>query len=398
MRITEVEILQLDRNGRDGILRWNPVYVLIRTDNGLTGTGELGLCYGVGASGGAGMARDLAEAFLLGADPMDNEGLWERMFRRSFWAEGGGPVVFGAISAIDIALWDIKGQALGQPIFRLLGAAAPRPLRCYASQLQFDWDARAANLVEPAHYAEAAQKALAQGYDALKVDPIMIDGQGRRDWDLRRILSAEQCRRYRARMEAIREATGPDIDLILETHSFPNVTAAIQLAELLADLDIMFFEEPTHYNAPGLHAEVRRRAPMRLAAGERLYTRWGVQPYLEARTIDVLQPDFGLTGGITEGRKVCDLAHLYDVTVQAHVCGTPIAIAAALHVETAIANFEIHEHHSYSLKPCNRALCNLDLQPINGHLTAPDTPGLGIQLCPQETADAHRTLIRHSTP
>lgn len=396
MRIVEVEIVQLDRSGQDGILRWNPVYVLIRTDDGLVGTGELGLCYGVGASGGAGMARDLAEAFLLGADPMDNEGLWERMFRRSFWAEGGGPVVFGAMSAIDIALWDIRGKALGQPIFRLLGAGAARPLRCYASQLQFDWDAVAVNLVEPARYAEAALKAVAQGYDAVKVDPAMIDGEGRRDWNLRGILDAGQCRLYRARMEAIRDAVGPDVDVILETHSFPNVTAAVQLAELLADLGIMFFEEPTHYNAPGLHGQVRRRSSMRLAAGERLYTRWGVQPYLEAQSVDVLQPDFGLTGGITEGRKVCDLAHLHDVTVQAHVCGTPVAVAAALHVETAIANFEIHEHHSYSLKRCNRELCDLDLQPVEGFLLPPDAPGLGIELRREAIADGQRLLLRRS--
>ena len=396
MRIVEVEIVQLDRSGRDGILRWNPVYVLIRTDDGLVGTGELGLCYGVGASGGAGMARDLAEAFLLGADPMDNEGLWERMFRRSFWAEGGGPVVFGAMSAIDIALWDIRGKALGQPIFRLLGAGAARPLRCYASQLQFDWGAVAVNLVEPARYAEAALKAVSQGYDAVKVDPAMIDGEGRRDWNLRGILDAGRCRLYRARMEAIRDAVGPDVDVILETHSFPNVTAAVQLAELLADLGIMFFEEPTHYNAPGLHGQVRRRSSMRLAAGERLYTRWGVQPYLEAHSVDVLQPDFGLTGGITEGRKVCDLAHLHDVTVQAHVCGTPVAVAAALHVETAIANFEIHEHHSYSLKRCNRELCDLDLQPVDGFLLPPDAPGLGIELRREAIADGQRLLLRRS--
>lgn len=396
MRIVEVEIVQLDRSGRDGILRWNPVYVLIRTDDGLVGTGELGLCYGVGASGGAGMARDLAEAFLLGADPMDNEGLWERMFRRSFWAEGGGPVVFGAMSAIDIALWDIRGKALGQPIFRLLGAGAARPLRCYASQLQFDWGAVAVNLVEPARYAEAALKAVAQGYDAVKVDPAMIDGEGRRDWNLRGILDAGRCRLYRARMEAIRDAVGPDVDVILETHSFPNVTAAVQLAELLADLGIMFFEEPTHYNAPGLHGQVRQRSSMRLAAGERLYTRWGVQPYLEAHSVDVLQPDFGLTGGITEGRKVCDLAHLHDVTVQAHVCGTPVAVAAALHVETVIANFEIHEHHSYSLKRCNRELCDLDLQPVDGFLLPPDAPGLGIELRREAIADGQRLLLRRS--
>ena len=394
MRIVEAEIIKLDRSGRDGILRWNPVYIRARTDDGITGIGEVGLCYGIGASGGAGMARDMAQTFLIGADPMDHEGVWERMFRRSFWAEGGGPVVFGAMSAIDIALWDIKGKALGQPIWRLLGAGEARPLRTYASQLQFDWDKISRNLVEPSEYADAAHKALAEGYDAVKVDPIMIGTDGKRDWNVRGLFGATQRRLYCARMEAIRDAVGPDVDIILETHSFPSASGAIQLAELFEDLDIMFFEEPTAYNGASLHNAVRSRTGMRLAAGERLYTRWGVQPFLEARSIDVIQPDFGLCGGITEGKKICDFAHLHDVTVQGHVCGTPVAIAAALHVETAIPNFEIHEHHTYSLKQCNRELCTVDLQPVGGKFTASDAPGLGIELDERALAGGERVVLR----
>ena len=119
---------------------------------------------------------------------------------------------------------------------------------------------------------------------------------------------------------------------------------------------------------------------MTIAGGERIYTRWGLRPYLEDQSLDVLQPDIGLTGGFTEAKKVCDYAQIYDVTVQAHVCGNPVATAAALQLEAAIPNFLIHEHHTYALKDWNRELCVQDPQPVNGRITVPDTPGLGIEL------------------
>ena len=126
--------------------------------------------------------------------------------------------------------------------------------------------------------------------------------------------------------------------------------------------------------------KVSSRSPIPLAAGERLYTRWGFLPYLQAGSIDMIQPDVGLVGGISEGVKILRLAHTFDVGVQAHVCGSPLAMAIAPQVEAAIPNFEIHEHHSFNLKSSNRALFGEDPQPVDGRLAVPTAPGFGMTL------------------
>ena len=394
MKITNIEVLAYDLTGRDGLELWRPVLVRIGTDDGITGLGELGMAYGIGAPAGVAMIAELAERFVLGADPFDNERIWETMLRRTFWAEGGGPVIFGAMSALDAALWDIKGKALNMPVYKLLGAVQPKQLRSYASQLQFDWDAVVDELADPERYGKAAEKALAEGYDCVKVDPCMITADGKRELKLRGLLDPARRNLYRARMEAVRDALGPDVDIIVELHSFTSAPGAVQLARLFEEFDIMLLEEPTHYNSPEAHIWVKNQTAVPLATGERLYTRWGYQPYFEAGSIDVIQPDLGLVGGITEGRKICDLAHTYDVGVQAHVCGSPVATAISLHLETAIPNFEIHEHHSFALKAANRELVEPDLQPERGVFTVSDRPGFGIELTATAEKQAKKVVIR----
>ena len=394
MKITSVEILSFNLTGRDGLELWRPVIARVLTDEGITGLGELGMAYGIGAPAGAAMIAELAEKFLVGQDPFNTEGIWETILRRTFWAEGGGPIIFGALSALDAALWDIKGKALNMPVYKLLGAGASKPLRSYASQLQFDWTETVDELFDPARYAESAIKAREEGYDCVKVDPCMITEDGKRELNMRGLIDPARRKLYRARMEAIRNALGPDVDIIVELHSFASAPGAVQLAKLFEDLDIYLLEEPTHYNSPQAHNWVKEQTPVPLATGERLYTRWGYQPYFEAGSIDVIQPDLGLVGGITEGKKICDLAHTYDVGVQAHVCGSPVATAISLHLETAIPNFEIHEHHSFALKPCIRELVEPDLQPEQGVFTVSDRPGFGIELTSAAEKQSEKITVR----
>ncbi len=126
---------------------------------------------------------------------------------------------------------------------------------------------------------------------------------------------------------------------------------------------------------------LKQRMPStRMTGGERIFTRRQFREYLEDGAFDMVQPDFCLVGGSTEGKKVCDMAHIYEVTVQGHVCGTPISTAAALHVEASIPNFEIHEHHIYSTLEGNQNICLQDLQPLKGRFAVPDGPGLGVEL------------------
>jgi L-alanine-DL-glutamate epimerase-like enolase superfamily enzyme len=360
---------------------WHPVIIRVNTDEGISGLGEVGLAYGTGHSGGAGYVRNLAASFLLGADPMKIESLWSTMFQKTFWAKGGGPVVFGAMSAIDIACWDIKGKALGQPIYQMLGGKTNDSLRTYASQIQFGWDVeKIFNLARPEEYARAARIAVDDGYDAIKVDPILFNEEGRGLDNANIILKPEVLRMVYERVKAIRKEVGDDIDILIELHATPNATGAIQIGRALEEFNCMFFEEGVHYLNVGLQEKVARNVKIPMAAGERLYTRWGYRPYFEKQALDMIQPDLCLAGGLTEGKKICDYAHVYDITVQMHVCGSPISTAAAIHLEAVIPNFQIHEHHTFALKEANRQLCVEDYQPKKGRFAVPERPGLGLEL------------------
>ncbi|MGB0205707.1 MAG: mandelate racemase/muconate lactonizing enzyme family protein [Neptuniibacter sp.] len=377
MKINRVEIFDIHCPDRPV---WNPVFVRIHTDEGISGVGEAGLAYDLGHSAAANMIKEFAEEMLIGRDPFQTEDLWNLMLRGSFWGLGGGPIIYSAMSAIDTALWDIKGKALGLPVYQLLGGKVNDKLRTYASQLQFDWDEEFSALVQPEEYAKAAEKAVSEGYDAVKVDPIMYDDKGETHFDRTKLITPKEMRLYRDRLMAIREAVGEDVDIIFECHSLPGASTAIQLGEIVEEARCMYFEEPVNYLNSELHKRVADKVNVPIAGGERLYNRWGVRPYLEDQSLDVLQPDIGLCGGFTETKKVCDYADVYDVRIQAHVCGGPVATAASLHLETAIPNFLIHEHHTYAIKKWNRELCIQDPQPVDGFFQAPDVPGIGIEL------------------
>jgi L-alanine-DL-glutamate epimerase-like enolase superfamily enzyme len=377
MKINRVEIFDIDCPKR---AEWNPVFVRVHTDEGLVGVGEAGLAYDLGHSAAAHMIKEIAQAMLIGWDPMNTEALWARMLRESFWGLGGGPVIYAAMSAIDTALWDIRGKALGVPVYQLLGGKTNGKLRTYASQLQFDWDTQVNRLNNPVDFGKAAEKAVAQGYDAVKVDPIVYDKDGVGHFDRTKLFTQPEMRLFKARLQAIRDAVGDDVDIIFECHSLPGVATAIQLGEMVEDIGCLFYEEPVNYLNSKLHDKVSKRVNVPIAGGERLYNRWGVRPYLEDQSLDVLQPDIGLCGGFTEAKKVCDYADVYDVRIQAHVCGGPVATAASLHLETAIPNFLIHEHHTYAIKDWNRELCLQDPQPVSGFFEVSEEPGIGIDL------------------
>lgn len=390
MKITKIEVLEIELSGEYGLQSWRPVLARVYTDEGITGLGEVALTFGVGGRAAVPMILDIGQKLVLGKDPNDTESIWEFMLRRTFWAQGGGPVIFGAISAIDAALWDIKGKAAGMPVHRLLGAETPaEPLRCYASQLHLGWSETKGLQNEPAAYLTAAQAARAQGYDCVKVCPFYVASSGQRH-RARGLFTPQERKLARKRLEAVREGIGPDADIILEFNSLTSTAGALQMADLLADLDILFIEEPVDYNSPEPQLKVSSRSPIRIATGEKLYTRWGYLPYLQAGAIDMIQPDIGLVGGISEAMKIAHLAHTFDVGVQAHNCGSPLSTAMALQFEAAIPNFEIHEHHTNSLTPCNRALFEEDLQPVNGRLAVPTQPGFGMTL----SKDAEKRMIK----
>jgi galactonate dehydratase len=398
MRIRSVDVLLIKttipvKTGKSW--PWNPIIVKINTDEGLYGLGEVGMAYGVGATAAWGMVKDLAK-LIIGMDPMNSEIIWDKLMKKTFWGQGGGTVVFGGMSGIDMALWDLKGKALNVPVYKLLGGKCRNELRCYASQIQLGWTAASREVLrEPSEYAEAALKAVAEGYDAVKVDPLTFDlkSSGNLANNYTGILTNDLCKMVVDRITAIREAVGNDVDIIIENHASTDTTSAIQLGRLLEPFNIMFYEEVNTPLNPELTKYVKDKINIPLAAGERMYSRWGYLPFFKDRSLDVIQPDLGTCGGLTEGKKICDMAHVYEITAQAHVCGSPIAKAAALHLETAIPNFCIHEHHRNSLIAENIELGIYDYQPVNGKYIVPELPGLGQDLSPKAYTLATKVVV-----
>ncbi|RGY97624.1 mandelate racemase/muconate lactonizing enzyme family protein [Clostridium sp. AM58-1XD] len=399
MKITSVDIIKTFKNPSEpaeiavGGVPWHPVCVRINTDEGISGYGEIGVAYGNAQSAGFGMGVDFAKC-IIGLDPLNSEDIWNRLHRLTFWGMGNGGVIMAGISGIDIALWDIKGKVMNAPVYKLLGGKTNKKLRAYASQLQFDWGKVSKSLAEPKEYAEAMRKAMADGFDAVKVDPIGFDAQGKwMGWSSRGVLQREQLQMAVDRVAAMREA-GPDVDIIIELHALTDATTSVQLGRELEQLNCFYYEEPTQPLNSNLFREISAKVNIPVATGERVYTRWGYRPFFEDHSISIIQPDLCNTGGITEGKKICDMAHVYDIGVQVHCCGGPISAAAALQLEAVIPNFVIHELHASALIQDNIDLCKYDYVAKDGYFETPDLPGIGQELTEEAIANSEVITVK----
>ena len=361
-------------------IAWRPVVCRIYTDEGIYGDGEAAMACGSAAPGAFGMVKELA-GMIIGADPMKTEPIWEKIYKQTFWGQNGGPVFFAGLSALDMALWDIKGKALNVPLHVLLGGKFRDKLRTYASQLQFGWGDSLNPALSAQDYADNALKAVEEGYDAVKIDFFTFDRAGKTFSEEQRtgLLKPEYVDLVEERVKAVREAIGPNVDIIMENHSFLDAQSAVQIARRVEQYNIFCYEEP-NTPTPKTARFIADRINIPVASGERIYTRWQYAPYFEDQTIQMIQPDIGTCGGITEIKKICDMAHTYDIGVQVHTCASPLCTAAALHVEACIPNFVIHEHHVYNLQKFNKDLCIYDYQPVNGEYGIPSLPGLGNEL------------------
>lgn len=399
MKITSVDIIKTFKNPSRaaeiavGGVPWHPVCVRINTDEGISGYGEIGVAYGNAQSAGFGMGIDFAKC-IIGLNPMNNEEIWNRLHRLTFWGMGNGGVIMAGISGIDIALWDIRGKALNAPVYQLLGGKTNSKLRAYASQLQFDWGKVSHSLAKPEEYAEAMKKAMADGFTAVKVDPVGFDPEGNwMGWSTRGILQREQMELAVDRVAAMREA-GPDVDIIIELHALTDATTSVQLGRELEKLNCFYYEEPTQPLNSALFREISQKVNIPIATGERVYTRWGYRPFYEDRSISIIQPDLCNTGGLTEGKKICDMAHVYDIGVQVHCCGGPISAAAALQLEAVIPNFVIHELHASALIQDNIDLCKYDYVAKDGYFEVPDKPGIGQELTEEAIANSEVVTVK----
>lgn len=374
MKVTGVKIYLVRIGGR------HPVLVQVLTDEGIVGVGEAGLAYGTGGTAAAGMIKDLAEEFLLGADPFRIEAIWSEMYDHSFWAKGGGPVIFAGIGAIEQALWDIKGKALGVPVYELLGGKCRETVRVYANGWSF-------TCLTPDEYGRAAERVVKDGYTALKLYPLAspvsesVNAHGVFRHVPRRSIDRDFEALALARVKAVRAAVGPGIDILLDMSGELTPDAIIRLGQRLQELDIFLLEEPVDpFDVEGLK-KVSDHVRLPIAAGERIYTRYGFRRILELRAADILQPDIGNTGGIMEAKKIAAMAEAYNMRLQPHVCGSPVATAAALQLDACITNFLIQELYPYRVPEHYEIVDRAPERDVrDGYLSIPNRPGLGVEL------------------
>jgi galactonate dehydratase len=379
VKITSAEIYDArPANNAQGL---SLVVLRLWTDEGIYGLGEVALAYGTGSAAGLAMLRQLVERYVIGVDPFRIERLWHTMFRETFWALGGGPVIYGGMSAIDVALWDIKGKALGAPVYELLGGKVNSRLRLYANGWSNIADDDGRPLIcTPEEYGRAVQRVLDDGYDALKFDPFYINAERRR-WHPPSMLDKPTMDLAEGRMRAVREAVGPDVDICVEVHGILGVTSAIEMGRRLVPYRPYFYEEPVHALNVDAMLKVSKNVPLPIAAGERLYTRFGFRQYIEKQVVDIIQPDISLAGGLTETKKIADYAETYDMHVQPHLCAGPVHTAACIQLDACLTNFIIQEWRPYA----GDSVLDLVNEPLDdkaekGYLTVPDRPGLGVTL------------------
>ena len=372
MKITKLTVWDVDY-GLSHNINQHPVIIRIDTDQGIYGAGEVGLAYGDGNRGAIQTLLQLFERHLVGQDARRIGGLWDKLYRKTFWGQSPGPVLFGAVSAIDNALWDIKGKALGVPVYEILGGRMWDSIRLYAN----GWFTK---MAEPKQAADRVLEIQAEGYTACKLDPFEMTKEGKfefpnrhipRDWALLAV----------RRVEAIREAVGLDFDICLDIHGNLGTSDAITYGRMLADYRPFFYEEPVDPGNFDSMVKVGEEVPIPIAGGERLYTRYQFRPFIERQALDILQPDIGLCGGISEMMKIASMAEVYNLHVQPHNCGAPVATAAAVHSVFAMPNFIILEWFPYWPDGRNDIVTEAyETKARDGRLQAPTAPGLGIEL------------------
>ncbi|MGA2973572.1 MAG: mandelate racemase/muconate lactonizing enzyme family protein [Candidatus Bathyarchaeia archaeon] len=362
MNITNVEIYQLGEPAATGSATWaaNSIILKLTTSNGLVGYGEAVPTLRVQPV--IQSLREVARVY-LGKDPLDVERNWHEWHKHDFYL----PVSFEsttAVSAFDIACWDLIGKQFGAPIHQLIGGSMRTKIRLYSNGWYI-------NCVTPDQFGERAKQFAKMGYTGLKFDPF----GDYYDWiDEKGLALAYD------RVKAVRDATGGKVDLLIEHHGRFNPNSAIMIAKRLREFDPLFMEEPIHpENLDGLR-KYREATDVRVALGERILTKEQVVHILSNNLADFLQPDITNIGGVTQTRKVAAIAEAYGVEIAFHNAFGPIQNAVTIQVDAAIPNFLIQESFYDVFPPWKRQLVNDQSSIENGLAAVPTKPGLGVEV------------------
>ena len=360
MKITDVEtiILRLPEVVPNGDGLQDVLIIRVHTDAGITGIGEAHTAPQVlKAIIDAPVSQLSAQGLrqlLLGRDPRNIAELWDLMYDHTT-TFGRRGVVINAISGIDIALWDILGKASGEPLHRLLGDAGHESIPTYASDL---WPASAEEAVAKARsFVERGFRAMKLGWGGLGDD---VDADA-------------------ATVASIRRAVGPDVDIMVDIGVALPFDDALRLATALADSNVFFLEEPLSPDDLAGFAHLVDASPTPIATGEKETTRFGFRDLMEHGGLRIIQPDVARAGGLTEMRRIADLAAARGARIIPHCWATDVLVSATLHFLAAQADPAYQEFNVMD-NPLRTGLLTEPLRPRDGHLRVPEGPGLGVEL------------------
>jgi galactonate dehydratase len=357
MKISKVTPLVLGTKWR------NITFVKVETDEGISGVGESRVVNQTDAV--LGYLSAAIPRYVLGSDPFDTQNLVTRMFRDDFGR--AGEIKMTGIALIEMACWDIMGKVLDQPVYRLLGGAVRQRIKAYAN----GWYTVERTAAE---FHAAAKRVIAKGYKAMKFDPFGA-GFYELDYDERlRVVSL---------VEAVRDAAGPDADLLIEMHGRFNPVTAVALTRDLAPFKPAWVEEPV---PPENLAALKKAATsitalgIPVATGERLHTPFEYRELLETQAADIIQPDITHFGGIMNTKKLAAWAEAYYVLIAPHNVGGPVSTAAALHLAASTPNFKIQEYFNDFGEPFVQQAATGLPPVVDGYFDLPTGPGLGVTL------------------
>jgi galactonate dehydratase len=336
--------------------RW--LFARVESDDGAVGWGEASLEGHAEAVDGAFEA--LRDRF-IGHDPFRIEEIWQIGYRGGFYR--GGPVLMSALAGLEQALWDLKGRALGLPAWQMLGGRVRDKIRAYA------WIGGD----RPSEIAAAAKARREQGFSAVK-----MNATSEVDWIGTPKLFDEVIDRVRAAQDA-------GLDVGLDFHGRVHRPLAKQLAKALEPLGLLFIEEPILSENPEGLAQIAEQISTPIALGERLYSRWDFRPFFETGAVDIIQPDLSHAGGLLECRKIAAMAETYDIAVAPHCPLGPLALASCLQLAACTPNVAIQEmslgiHYNVGADLLSYSSDKAALTPVDGYLSIPDGPGLGISV------------------
>lgn len=356
MKVTDIKIFNVD------CFRTNWVFVKVYTDEGIDGVGEATLEYKEKALAGA---VEHIKEYLVGKNPLAIEKHWHDIYRDAYWR--GGPVLMSALSAVEMALWDILGKTLGVPVYQLLGGKVNDKVRIYVN----GWFSGAR---EPEEFGQKAAEAVKRGVTAMKWDPFGKSYMNISSADLDKALKC---------VAAVREAVGDGVDLLIEGHGRFNIPTGIKIAKELAPFKPMFFEEPVPPDSLEALKAVHDQSPVAISAGERLYTRWDYRRFFDSMPADYIQPDISHAGGIMELKKIAAEAECRYLPFAPHNPSGPVANAATLQLAANCPNFCILEI-MYSDVAWRKEVTNEALRYEDGFMFISDKPGLGIEINEEE--------------